>query len=51
MVAKVFPHLTRRSGRLKGVAHEVMDTLPDWREETTVDGMDFLRHQQMPQIV
>ncbi len=51
MVARVFPLLTQRSGGLEGIAHGVMDTLPDCLEEATAGGMDFLPNHLMPQIV
>ena len=51
MVAKIFPLLTLRSGGLDGVAEGVMDTLPDYLDETIAGGMDFLRNHLLPQII
>ena len=51
MTAKIFPLLTLRSGGLEGVAEGVMDPAPDYLDETTAGGMDFLRGVLLPQIV
>lgn len=51
MTDKVFPLLTLRSDGLEGYGEGVMDTLPDYLEETIVGGTAFLREALMPQLL
>ncbi|MGB8811704.1 MAG: o-succinylbenzoate synthase [Paracoccaceae bacterium] len=51
MVDKVFPLLILRSGPHEGYAEGVMDTLPDYLDETIPAGMALLREVLLPQIV
>lgn len=51
MTEKVFPLLTLRAEGLEGYGEGVMDTLPDYLEETQAGALPFLREALLPQIV
>lgn len=51
MTEKIFPLLILRSGGLEGYAEGVMDTLPDYLEETVTGAMDLLATVLLPQVL
>ncbi|WP_134679078.1 o-succinylbenzoate synthase [Paracoccus ravus] len=51
MTEKVFPLLTLRGEGLEGYAEGVMDTLPDYLEETQAGALHFLREAVLPQLI
>lgn len=51
MTEKLFPLLTLRAEGLEGYAEGVMDTLPDYLEETLPAALPFLRQAILPQII
>ncbi|MBS3652430.1 o-succinylbenzoate synthase [Pseudaminobacter sp. 19-2017] len=51
MTEKIFPLLILRSGGLEGYAEGVMDTLPDYLEETVAGAMDLLATVLLPQVL
>ena len=51
MTEKVFPLLTLKAEGLEGHAEGVMDSLPDYLEETQAGALPFLREALLPQIV
>lgn len=51
MTEKVFPLLTLKAEGIEGYAEGVMDTLPDYLEETQAGALPFLREALLPQIL
>ncbi len=48
---KIFPLLTLRADGLEGYAEGVMDPTPEYREETIVGALGFLRDTLLPQVL
>lgn len=51
MTEKVFPLLTLKAEGIEGYAEGVMDTLPDYLEETQAGALPFLREALLPRIL
>ncbi|PIE13476.1 MAG: o-succinylbenzoate synthase [Rhodobacterales bacterium] len=51
MTCKTFPLLVLKGEGLEGIAEAVMDTTPDYLEETTPGAMAFLREVLLPSII
>ncbi len=48
---KIFPLLTLRASGIEGYAEGVMDAAPEYREETIVGALGFLRDTLLPQVL